>query len=122
MLARRILQAIDLVEIPVVESLDKGADRAGDVPVIEEQPRSFVYLASDGDIEPEGVAVKASTLVSVGEIWQTVRRLETECLGELDDHGGTLFVRWNNRQTLSCLLSRDETERLRESLGAAISS
>jgi len=86
-LRRGVRQALDLVEVVVVELL---ADRpAGflDVAVVDQVAALRVHFARDDDLDVVAVPVQPATPVPLRERRQRMGRLKRECLGQANLHG-----------------------------------
>src|SRR5690606_19535225 len=92
-LARRVLEALDFVQVVVIQQLEEGLPGLVDHRVIDEPARAGVRLALDGEVDLEAVAVQARTFVARGHLGQAVGGFEVQVADESDFHGIFLGVR-----------------------------
>jgi hypothetical protein len=76
--AGRVVQAGDIVEVPVVELFPERAEGSGEIGIIDEPTELGIAGAGDGDFDLEAMAVEASALVGVGEFGEEMGGLELE--------------------------------------------
>jgi hypothetical protein len=90
---RGVGQALDVVQVVVIESKDEGIDDALDIAVVDEIPLGRVDFAFDAHIESERMPVQPTALVPLGERWQLVGGLEGEGFLQANAHrGGHLMM------------------------------
>src|SRR5439155_4489427 len=85
-LARRIFQAWNLVEVTVVQLFEQRFERLGDVGVVHQPTELRITPAGGDDFRTEAVAVQATALVRGGQIWQQVSRFELKGFSQFDIH------------------------------------
>src|SRR5690606_12095935 len=86
-LARRVLEAGDLVQVPMIELLPERLPDVVDDAEVDEPSRLRIDGASDGELDLERVAVEAPALVTIRHVRQEVGRLEAEFVDQSDVHG-----------------------------------
>ena len=79
-LARRVRQAVHLVQVVVIEHVVQRLPRGGDVREVEHPAGRLRDRAYHVDLDAERVAMQALALVPGRDIRQAVRRLERELL------------------------------------------
>src|SRR5512132_1518833 len=77
-LARRVLEAGEVVQVVVIELGVERGPGVVEVAVVEEPAGLLVHGAGDGDLDFEAVAVEARALVAGGDLGEQVSRLEAE--------------------------------------------
>jgi hypothetical protein len=78
-LARRIFQAGDFVEIKVVEFFPEWFERNFHFSVVHDPSQLCVARAFDCDFDFETVTVKTAALMRLRQVWQQVGCFELEC-------------------------------------------
>src|SRR5262249_25212959 len=103
-LARRILEAFDFVEIVVIQLQTQRLERLGYLGVVHEPAFFVVHFAAHRDFAHKGMPVKPKALVTWLHTRQPMRGLEPELLHELNDHRSDLIRtsprRANSRRSL----------------------
>ena len=77
-----IFEAVDFVEIIVIEDLVQGLPGGGDLGKIDDHTALRVDGAGHDDVDLVAVAVKPAAFVPFGDVWEAVGRLETKCFGQ----------------------------------------
>src|SRR5262249_46828349 len=90
-LARRILEAFDFVEIVVIQLQTQRLERLGYLGVVHEPAFFDVHLAAHRDFAHKGMSVKTKALVTRVHARQPMRGLEPELLHKLNDHRSDLI-------------------------------
>ena len=75
-----ILEAFDLIQAMMVESLSQGAECRLDIEEVDNKARARIHRPFDSNLDPIGVPVHAMASVVCGHVWQTMRSLESEGL------------------------------------------
>ena len=75
-LGGRVSQAIDLVEVVVIEPRHQRAHDLVDLAKVNQPARHWIDRPDEGDFKLEGVAVQARAFVSRRDVGQKVGRLE----------------------------------------------
>ena len=83
-----IFEAGGFVEIGVVELVDERVHGPADLCVIVDPADFGIYLAFDGDLNPEAVAMHLFTFVIAGEVGQGLGGFEAEFFDESGAHSG----------------------------------
>src|SRR2546426_295800 len=79
-LACRVLQALNLVEVVMVELLVQRLKCALDVSKVHYPTAVPIDGATNVDLHPERVPMQSSALMIVGDVRQAMRSLNGECL------------------------------------------
>src|SRR4051812_48364601 len=79
-LACRVLEALDLIQVVVVQLRVERLEGGLDVTEVHEPTGRRVHVAADVDLDLEAVSVQPSALVPLGHKRQPVSRLEAELL------------------------------------------
>ena len=82
----RIFQALDFIQIVMIELFYDRVGSAFDIAVVDEITLRRRHFTFDDDIESERVPVEAAAFMAVGEGRQIVGRFEMECFAESDAH------------------------------------
>ena len=83
LLARRIFETFDLVQIVVVESPPYRLEGFGDVGEIDDPSKAGIQRALDVYTHAKRVTVKPLALVPLRDVWKQVRRFECELFPDL---------------------------------------
>jgi hypothetical protein len=81
--ARRVLKSVDLVEIPVVETIKDRLHGQGEVGKITNPTRSNLDRPLHVHGDAKRMTMKSPTLVSEGNVGKSVSSLEAELLEDL---------------------------------------
>src|SRR5204863_6105254 len=85
-LGGRVLQALDLVQVVVVELEPQRLDRVPDVAEVEQPAGLGIDLPFHLDLDAERVPMEPATLVPRRRLGQEVRRLERKIARQPDPH------------------------------------
>src|SRR6266511_4728647 len=85
-LAGRVLQARNFVEVTVIELFPKRPEGFGNVRVIHQPAEVRIAVAGHDNVHFETVPVKAPALVRLWEMGQQVRRFKLKRFPQLDFH------------------------------------
>jgi hypothetical protein len=80
---RGIVESLNIVQILMVEPLKQRLEGRFDGEEVSNKACDGIDLAFESEFYPVGVAVQPATAVLCGNIWQEVRRFETESLRDL---------------------------------------
>jgi hypothetical protein len=86
-LARRVLEARNLVQVEMVELFVKRLPSVVKPLEIDEPAGVLVHRPGHGQFDAETMSVKARTLVPGGNLWQPMGRFESELVHKPDVHG-----------------------------------
>jgi hypothetical protein len=81
-----IVEARDVVEIPVIELIPDGTERGGDIGVIDEPAQLWIARTGDDDVDLETMAVESATFMGFGQARQEMRGFELESFAKFDVH------------------------------------
>src|SRR5258706_1452182 len=85
--ARGIFEAVNFVQVVVIELFDDRIGGGFDVAVVDEITFFFFYFALDDDFDSKRMAMQSAASVAVGENRQIVGRFEVEGFAEANIHG-----------------------------------
>lgn len=80
MFTRGILQALDLVQVMVIQLLVKRLKSASDIGEIHDPARLLLHSSSDANLDAERMAVQTPALVILWNIRQVMCRLDGKLL------------------------------------------
>ncbi len=82
----RILETLDLVEDPVIQSSLEGLNGLLDVAIVDQKALIGIDVPLDDHLNAERVAVHAPTLVPLGKTRKKVSGFEAECFDQSNMH------------------------------------
>lgn len=85
-LARWIFETFNVVEVVVIELIEKGGEGSLNVIKIHDPTRFRIYFAVDRQAYKEGVTVQSRAGVSLGNEWEPMCRFKTKVFVKF--HGG----------------------------------
>ena len=85
-LACSILEAIDVVQVIMIELLTQRLERVGDLRVVYEPAGFWINLSAHGYFTQERMPVQPRALVVGGHARQPVSRFKRELFHKLHDH------------------------------------
>ena len=85
-LACGVFQAVNFVEIVMIEPLPERLECLGDFGVVNEPSCLRINLSAHADLAAKRMAVQPRALVAFRHAGQTVRRLKGEFFNKLDYH------------------------------------
>jgi len=88
----RVFQALDLVEVGMIQLLEQRVHRAADAGVIVNPAEMGIDLTLDGDFDLEAVAVHLPAFVAGGDVGQRLGCFEGEILGQSGAHESRHFA------------------------------
>src|SRR5262249_40906642 len=86
-LARRVLEPRDLVEVVMIELVPERLPDVVDHAVVDEPTRLRIHRTGDRELDLERVPVQALALVTFRDVRKLVGRLETELVYQANVHG-----------------------------------
>src|SRR5687768_2128184 len=85
-LARRVLETGEVVQVIVVEPIVERLPDGVDLTVVDEPTGRGVDRTRDRDLDLEGMTVQAPALVALGDLGQKVSRFEAKLVDEANLH------------------------------------
>jgi hypothetical protein len=102
-----VFQAVDFVQIEMIQPLQDRLGGGFDVAVIDQVSPGGIDLAFHDHIEPKGMAMQSTAFVTVGESGQIMGGFKVKSFAEADEH-------WGNFKEMVAIVERWESAPLRE--------
>lgn len=91
-LARCVVQSLDLVQIVVVQLLAQGFERLGDLGVVDKPASLGINLPAHSNFALERMPVQPRAFMFGRNIGQSVRRLKRELFYKIDNHSQPILA------------------------------